>query len=317
MKLRGIDFGHVMCASGARNFDGSGWWWHRAAQRVGLDYKGSTLVAKTTTLEPRRGNMELDGIRPRRLFPDCVVVKPLKGAVLNAVGLSGPGAERLLDSGMWDPNGWRPFFMSFMSTAATAKERQAELQKFVNVVFSKVAVRVGNFGLQINFSCPNAGIDPLALAEEMFSAVTAAAALEVPVVAKVNALFPHSALMELEKHPWLDAICSSNTIPWGKLPEKIDWKGIFGSDESPLAKYGGGGLSGAPIRDVVVDWISGLRLRGFKKPIVGCGGVLSCRDADALIDAGANAVELGSVSILRPWRVRGIIHHVNERLHRT
>lgn len=311
MRLRDVDFGHVMCASGARNFDGSGWWWHRMLRPFGLDYSGSTLVAKTTTFAPRKGNMGLDGIRPTSLLPDCVVVKPLQGAVLNAVGLSGPGVDYLLQSGLWDLSSRRPFFMSFMAVSPTPRERLLELQQFVDAVSGKLTHAASAVGLQINFSCPNANVDPLSLADEMWSAVTMASTLDIPLVAKVNALFPHSSIMEIGKHPGLDAICSSNTIPWGKLPDRIDWKGIFGSSDSPLAKYGGGGLSGAPVRDLIVGWISGLRLRGFMKPIIGCGGILSRGDADAFIQAGSSAVELGSVSILRPWRVQGIIRHVN------
>ena len=52
----------------------------------------------------------------------------------------------------------------------------------------------------------------------------------------------------------------------------------------------------------------------MKTPIVGGGGILSVRDAFDMLDAGANAIELGSVSILRPWRVAGIIRAVNRRL---
>ena len=54
MNLRGIDFGHVFCAAGARNFFGEGYWHSRFA-----DWEGSTLVTKTTTIDPRAGNMPL------------------------------------------------------------------------------------------------------------------------------------------------------------------------------------------------------------------------------------------------------------------
>ena len=118
-------------------------------------------------------------------------------------------------------------------------------------------------------------------------------------------------------HPGCDAIIMSNTIPWGQLPDRIDWKGLFGTDVSPVAKYGGGGLSGKPLLPIVTDWIRGARVKGVVKPIVAGGGILSKADADRMLDAGADAVELGSVAFLRPWRVQGIINHVNARLGAT
>lgn len=80
MKLLGIEFGRVWCASGARNFFGDhpAYWFHRPLRPIGLDWSGSTFVAKTTTLEPRRGNMPLggrSGTTPREWFPRCVRVK--------------------------------------------------------------------------------------------------------------------------------------------------------------------------------------------------------------------------------------------------
>ena len=96
MILRGIDFGHVMNASGARNFFGQGYWFHPWLKSFGLDYTGSTFVAKTTPFAPRAGHMPLSGIslQPVELMPKCIKVNMLRGAVLNAVSLSSPGQMR-------------------------------------------------------------------------------------------------------------------------------------------------------------------------------------------------------------------------------
>jgi dihydroorotate dehydrogenase len=131
---------------------------------------------------------------------------------------------------------------------------------------------------------------------------------------KLNALVSPHLAAKLASHDVCDAIVCSNTIPWGQLPNQIDWERLFGTDTSPLASLGGGGLSGKPLLPIVEDWIRAARASGLRKPIVGGGGVLSSGDADRLIDAGASAIELGSVSILRPWRVAGIIRHVNARM---
>jgi len=52
MILRGIEFGNVFNASGARGFFGEGYVYHRLWRPFGLSYDGSTFVAKTTTLLP-------------------------------------------------------------------------------------------------------------------------------------------------------------------------------------------------------------------------------------------------------------------------
>jgi dihydroorotate dehydrogenase len=139
--------------------------------------------------------------------------------------------------------------------------------------------------------------------------------VQVAVMAKVAVTVPPEAVRDaLQDHPGCDAVVCSNAVPWGRLPDSIDWRGLFGDGGSPLAHLGGGGLSGKPVLPLVRDWIRKARSVGLTKPIVGCGGVLARQDADQLIDAGADGIELGSVSILRPWRVRGIVRHVNSRL---
>ncbi len=318
MRLRDTEWGHVFNASGARGFYGEGYWFHFFAKPLGMSYQGSTLVAKTTTFEPRVGNMALGPrVQPLDFLPDCIIVKPWKGVVLNAVGLSGPGAYGAID--LWkkyiNPKRNRAFVASFMSVASTPAERAREARAFF-AIFDPFVRNRGRMrtALQINFSCPNVGLDPTRLTDEVQEVLTDAAKLEIPILVKLNALVPVEAVKTIAAHPSCDAIVCSNTIPWGKLTERIDWKGLFGSNTSPLAKYGGGGLSGKPLLPIVADWIRDVRMAGVTTPIVGGGGILCRQDAERLLDVGADAIELGSISILRPWRVRGIVKYVNTRM---
>ena len=325
MQMRGVEWGNVFNASGARGFQREGYWFHRLARFAGLRYDGATFVTKTTTLMPRRGNMDLDEqLRPLHLVPDCIVVKPLRGVVLNAVGLSGPGARVLIDR-------WRhadlkekkqkgqflgQMVVSFMAVERTMQDRITEAASFLTMFEPFVKDNGTSFtALQLNFSCPNTAIDHGAeLATEVKAVLDKAAGLGVPIMLKLNALVAPEEACALASHEACDAVVCSNTIPWGKLPDRIDWHGLFGSVHSPLVKYGGGGLSGKPLLPIVEQWIRAAMKCGMRKPIVGGGGILSKRAAYRLIDAGASAVELGSVSILRPWRVAGIIAAVNEVL---
>jgi dihydroorotate dehydrogenase (NAD+) catalytic subunit len=285
---------------------------------MGLRWSGSEFVAKTTTLLARAGNMPLTkGYAPAQLKPPCILVKPLAGVALNSVGLSGPGSEVLFAKWReaWLRRDVRRGFISFMSVQDTPAGRLAEAEGFARA-FHEFCLQVGtmNVGLQVNFSCPNVNLPTEQLVSEVSDILGAFAvshACGVPVIAKFSAASPvEDVVKACRASDNCDGISVSNTIPWGKLPDRIDWKGLFGSDASPLAHLGGGGLSGKPLLPIVRDWVIEARKLGFTKPIVAGGGVLSKRDADAMLDVGADAVEIGSAAILRPWRVRGIIKHV-------
>lgn len=318
MKLRGQEWAPVFNASGARGFFGEGYWFHRLWWPLGLRWSGAEFVAKTTTLLARPGNMPLKPDHtPAQWNPPCILVKPMAGVTLNSVGLSGPGAETLFARWrqQWGRSGTLRGFVSFMSVQSTPEGRLAEAEGFARL-FHEFALQVGTMrlGLQVNFSCPNVSLPTDQLVSEVGSVLGAfreSHAAGVPVIAKFSAATPVGDVVKAcQISRECDGVSVSNTIPWGKLPDKIDWKGLFGSDESPLAHLGGGGLSGKPLLPIVCNWIYNARMAGFNKLIVGGGGVLSASDADAMLDMGADAVEIGSAAILRPWRVAGIIEHV-------
>lgn len=310
MRLRDIEFGSVLGASGVQGFFGEGYWFHKVWRPFGLDFRDVTFVAKTTTLERRAGNMPLDErvLRPREFYPPCIVVKPVKAAVLNAVGLSGPGAATLFEKRLWQKRE-NPFFISFMSVEETKEERLGELLKFVKLFSYHLPHFRTKPGLQLNFSCPNVGLHAEELVAEVGEALTIADHLDVPLMPKFNVLLSVEAAKKIAAHPACDGICVSNTIPWGSL-SAIDWVGLFGSRTSPLAHFGGGGLSGKPLLPLLKQWLRRARTVGIEKPISAGGGILSKQDAWDVMLSGASSISIGSVAILRPWRVRGIVRRV-------
>jgi len=307
MRLRDIDFGPVWDASGVRGFFGEGYWYHRWLKPIGLSFKGSTFVAKTTTLAPRKGNMELaeDGLSPKRRRPDCVVVKLRQGAALNAVGLSGPGAEALFADGRWQARE-EPFFLSFMAVGDTLSKRLDELNGFMRIFERHRAEFRAPVGLQINLSCPNTGHDFSEIEHEAVMMLAHAASLGIPLVPKFSVVTPFAIVARAARHQACDAVCVSNTIPWGQVDADLRNE-IFGALESPLAEYGGGGLSGAPLFPIVRAWLLRAAVMGFPKPINAGGGILSPADARTLLELGAASVFVGSAAFLRPWRVASII----------
>lgn len=314
MILRGIDFGNVLVGSGTQGFFGEGYWYHKYFKPLGLDFEGSTFVAKTTTLRPRLGNLPLkeDGITPKELFPKCIKVYYRKGIVLNAVGLSGPGAEFLFKDGRWFKIK-KPFFISFMAVGESFEMRYLETINFA-ILFKKfLPCFNAPVGLQVNDSCPNVKIDALNSAEEMKKRLEVLSSyVSIPLVPKISVLMSVETAKKIADDPNCDALCVSNTIPWGALPDKINWKELFGTDVSPLAEFGGGGMSGKPLLPIVAEWVADARKIGIAKPIIVGGGILSPNDVNVLKKAGASLVSVSSVAILRGWRVKGIIPRSNE-----
>ncbi|MBU0596892.1 hypothetical protein KJ641_00345 [Patescibacteria group bacterium] len=314
MIIQEIDFGPVLGASGVRGFFDEGYWFHKLMKPFGCNFEGCTFVAKTITLDPRVGNMPLkrDGMTPRELRPKCVVVKFRKGVVLNAVGLSGPGAQTFFRG----HNRWqyqsKPFMLSFMSVAPIRESRMGELSAFVSLLDNCRSCFFAPFALQINFSCPNVGLDPKHLVEEIrYSLDLTKPLVGIPIIPKYSVDTPPEVVVLVDKHEQCHGHCISNTLPWRKIPEDLKME-LFGTLESPLAEFGGGGLSGWPLLNQVCDWVAKAKDLGVKKPINAGGGILHPDDVNLLKDAGADSVFIGSVAILRPWRVQSIIKRAHQ-----
>src|SRR3990170_6541307 len=257
MKLRGIHFGHVLDASGARGWFGEGYPFHKLGRPFGLRFDGSTFVAKTTTLHRRDPNQALrrDGLTPHVLTQRNVKVRWRKGVVLNALGLPGPGVGALLELGQWRRSG-EPFFLSFMAVGASAEESRDEVRGFVEILHRELPRFSAPIGLQVNVSCPNVSHrDHL---REFREHLHEYQKLDIPIMVKLSATTSPEAARDIVELPGCDALCISNSIPWGQFPDRIDWTGLYGKT-SPLKAQGGGGLSGAPLLRIVEEWVRKVR----------------------------------------------------------
>lgn len=320
MKLRGQDFPNVWCAPGARGFFGEAYPFHRLAKLLGMTWKGTGFVAKTTTLDARAGNMPLkdDGITPKQLHPKCIKVYWRSGHVLNAVGLSGPGASRLFETGKWHRMS-EPFMLSFMTVANEKAERLSELRAFCTKLRHELQnslLEPSQVALQLNFACPNTGHDLAERYAELQEMLDICADLGIPIVVNFNALVPIEVIMIAQNHDSCDAVWIGNTLPWGST-NAVRWSRFALRDDetgetvSPLKHLGGGGLSGPVCLPYTIAKIQEARQAGFTKPIIGGNGVQTRSDVRGLGFAGATGVALGVVGMVRPWRMRGIINEAH------
>src|SRR3989338_8785905 len=134
MKLRGIEFGNVLAASGVQGFFGEGYWFHRFWKPFGFDFQGVTFVAKTATLLPCEGNMPLtNDFTPKNLFPGCVKIKFFRGLALNSVGLSNPGLRALFITRKLQKRR-TPFFISIKPTGNSVEERLEDIKLMAGMI---------------------------------------------------------------------------------------------------------------------------------------------------------------------------------------
>lgn len=308
--------------SGVQNFFGNGYPFHKLYERwlLNFDFTDMIFVAKTTTLEARKGNLDLNQVlQPTELIPRSIYYDFRRGIMLNAVGLSGPGATYLLGLGKWQKR-TEPFWLSFMSVEKSLSERLGELRKFVVLLKKHLPDFQSAIGLQINFSCPNVSLHGRSydeLIEEIRASLEIATELEIPIMPKLAVTFPARLVKEFVNHECFAGICISNTIPWRTPGLGIDWDGLFGpSKKSPLQRKTWlrrhpidqpGGLSGKPLLPLVLAWVREARANGFDGYLNVGGGILHPRDIDRIKDVGGSSVALGSIALLRPWRVQPCI----------
>jgi len=91
---------------------------------------------------------------------------------------------------------------------------------------------------------------------------------------------------------------------------------VFGERPSPLARLGGGGVSGEPIRPFVREAVQQLRMH-TRLPIIAGGGIYTLQDMDELWALGARAFSIGTLflraplqpnRLVRAWRARQEAH---------
>ncbi len=283
MQLKGINFNKVWCGAGALGFTGEGYWW-TAFSRIHADDPKLTFVTKTITLKANSGNVLLrSDFQPARVIPETLNVNPLKRSVTNKFALSNPGLSAVLRSNRLQ-NLRNPFFISVGSVSESAKKRLADLSEIRYILDNESFS--APYGIQINYSCPNLDKADRVSTEEIIQALEIFKNWDKPVMLKLSPETPLNDFIVYEKSSSLDAFCFSNTRQTLK-----------------------GGLSGRPLLEHNLYFIRQLRAAGIRKPINGGGGILSNKDAEKYLEAGADSCFIWSAFLLRPWQIKSIVNH--------
>lgn len=276
--------------SGALAFNGKGWWWEQPFRWLGiLDPKDFTVVAKTVTLEPRKGNLSL-------WHPwTCVSTlrkNNLNGAT-NAVGLTNPGIRSWIDNDyhVAKKNGY-----NLVASIWPEDEMQANTMTWLLADLDLCYI-------EINVSCPNTEHEPdHSSVWKICEAVSREC--KTPIVLKLAQKQITPEVIS-NTHDCVEAYHAINTIPWDD---------IFPNEKSPIQHYSHklkGGVSGQLIHNEAIDSV--IKLRSLTdRPIIGGGGIYSLKDVSNFKQAGANAFSIGTLFMTKPWMPNKIVKAYKE-----
>lgn len=222
------------------------------------------------------------GPEPRAGHPNPVALA-WQGGVLNAIGLTNPGAREEVD--VLREAGRRlramgvPLFASifaprvedFAETAKTIAEAEPDL-------------------IEINISCPNVASEfgtPFSASEESAAEVTRAVrqAVSLPLSVKLAPNVPQiGRIARAVVLEGADAITAINTMPAMLIDAQAG---------KPVLSNLTGGLSGPALKPIALRCVWEIA-RSVSVPIIGTGGVSSGEDAAEMLMAGATLVGVGS-----------------------
>lgn len=268
-----------MTASGAMAYDGKGWPQEKLLRFFGLiDIFLFTHVMKTITLLPRKGNF--------RWWKPWETVKPIwRGlkivGTVNAFGLTNPGLD-------WFLQKVAPRICYTIPLVASVFSDSEDSPKELGITASKL----GKFpfvGIEYNTSCPNAKHGIQKNVEKIAEGVDAIEQnCDLPRILKVSVAQDVEAIITAVKKK-IQAI-SINSVPWNM---------IFPGRESPLAKFGGGGVSGKIAQPIT--WALAEELQSITDVPIIVPSMWDYKDIGNRRAKGFKAFSFGSVFLCKPW----------------
>ncbi len=262
-----------LAASGALAYDGRGWPWEWPLRWCNLiDPSLFTIVTKTLTYHPRRGNL--------RWSHPWSCVKTLKDGVVNAIGLTNPGFE------WWLKNiAPRIPVRRYALVCSIMEDDPKRLVEMVQAL-NPIPIRA----IELNASCPNTEHEITKNVEKIVESIQQIHAVSAhPIFLKLSIQQDYLALAKAtEGH--VEAL-SINSIPWKiAFPEHI----------SPLDSLGGGGVSGKIAQKFTWKMVRDLSAN-TRTPVIG-PGVWEFEDLQKIRNLGAKAISFGSIFMRYPWR---------------
>jgi len=288
-----------VAASGSLAFDGRGWPWEWPLRWVGLlDPHLFTIVVKTLFPDQWKGNLrwshpwdvvkfisqEGNEINPLM----ALAIPRLIGGAINAIGLTNSGFDSWLERD-------HPIICRCeYKVVVSITEPDGRIKGCLEIV-KRLNDLKNVVGVEYNASCPN--IDPTLLENANMVIENCYAIKEVtalPVLLKLSFVQPYLQIAR-RLEGIIEAI-SINSVPW---------KVVFGDKPLPLAKYGGGGVSGRVAQPFTWKIVSEL-FRGANVPVIG-PSIWEYDDIRRLKMLGASAYHFGTIFLPYPWKPTGYV----------
>ena len=284
VKLPGLNLKNpVMPASGTFGFGDV-----PAAKKFDLNELGA-LVVKTATPNSRLGNPQ----------PQIAV---LDNGVLNSVGLTNPGIDKVISEKLSNLKKQYPALPIIASVGGESEEGYIEVaqklsdSKLVNA-------------LEINVSCPNVaqggmsfGVHPKVV-EKLTAEIKNT--VDLPVFVKLTPnVTDIVVLAQAAEAGGADGLSLINTVTGMRINIKT---------RKPLLGNNFGGYSGSAVKPIALYQINQVR-RVTNLPIIGMGGIASAEDVIEFMLAGANAVAVGSAHFKDPLACPHIVHDLPQVL---
>jgi dihydroorotate dehydrogenase (NAD+) catalytic subunit len=240
------------------------------------------IVAKSVTLEPRRG------LSPPRMHETS-------SGMLNAIGLQNPGVDRWIEHDLaWLQDRQVPVVVSIAGESA---------EEFREVA-SRLRGQPGVSAIEVNLSCPNVAHRGLVFAchPEPAAEVVAGVAevADVPVFGKLT---PDVTDITLVAGAVLDAGADGLSMINTTLGMAVDPE-----TGRPRLRNTVGGLSGPAIRPIAVRAIHQVHQAHPSAPIIGMGGVRTVEDVVEFVRVGATAVAVGTATFADPFTTQRLVH---------
>lgn len=214
-------------------------------------------------------------------------VAGVRGGMLNAVGLQGPGVERWL-------NEYLPPLLD-AGAAVVCSIWGRSVDDYRRAADALAMAPAGVVAVEVNLSCPNLeGRGSIFAHDAELSAevIDATAGCARPRWAKLS---PNTDRLVEVASAVIEAGAESLTLINTVLGMTLDPHTL-----QPTLGNGGGGLSGAAIHPIAVRAIADVRSELPDVPIVGAGGVSTGWDAAELMAVGASAIQVGTANFIDP-----------------
>lgn len=232
------------------------------------DFAGAYFT-QGITLHPRSGNSG------ERLFD-------APAGLINRVGLENVGLSAFMTNVL--PNLQNKKTPIIVNVVGFSIDEWANMMVWLNQN-SNIA------GIELNVSCPN--VDggypcktPFNL--EALVATCKSHSPNKPLIVKLSAAMDISEMVKAAEVGGADVISLTNTIP------ALTENGLVG------------GLSGPAIKPIALKAVADAR-KVTKLPIIGMGGISKPKDVDEFLNAGANAVAVGSALLTEPTIIERLV----------